>query len=299
MPLKQELIETRKILNIIHSLIIILGTALLLCLAAYLIYGVFGILFVLFVWITTVFLVSILKPNVIAKLYNARKVNENELPKLYALVNILSEKADLEKAPDVYYIPYSEPIILSASLKDNAAIAVSGGMLQLLDYDEMYGVLAHEISHIKNRDIWVMQITDIASRLATFVAYIGQVLMIVLLPVLLDDLVFFWMLFIVLAAIPPITKLMQLSLSRVREYAADLDSVMLTGSPKYLINALYKINSIEESVIYKLFNPFYKPAEPSLLRTHPSTKNRIKKLNDLEEDRLHEMASFMKSLDKR
>lgn len=281
-PLKQGLIYKRKILNIAHSLIIILGTAMLLGLAAYLIYGSFGVLFVLLVWMTTVVSVSIFKPNVIVNLYNGQKLNCHELPKLYELVNELSEKAHLEESPSLYYIPTNEIIMLSASLRNNSAIAISDGMLRLLNYDEMYGVLAHEISHIKNNDIVVMQVTDIASRLVVFVAYIGQLLMIILLPVFLEDLVFFWTLFLVFASMPPATSLMQLSLSRVREYAADLDSVMLTGSPKYLIKALNKINNIEVSLMHKVFNPFYKPTEPSLLRTHPSTENRIKKLNDLE-----------------
>lgn len=280
--MKQELIYKRKILNITHSLIIILGTALLLCLAAYLIYGIFGVLFVLFIWITTIVSVSVFKPNVIVNLYNGKKVNYHELPKLYDLVNDLSKKANLEQPPFLYYLPTDEIIMLTTSLKSNSAIAISDGMLRLLNDDEIYGVLAHEISHIKNNDILLMQVTDIASRLVTFVAYIGQMSMIILLPVFLENLVFFWMLFLVFFFMPPITRLMQLSLSRVREYAADLDSAILTGNPNYLIKALSKINKIEVSIIHKIFNPFYKPTEPSLLRTHPSTENRIKKLKDLE-----------------
>lgn len=290
--MRQELIRKRKILNIIQSFIIIIGTGLLLSLAAFLIFGMYGVVFVSLIWLQTILFVQILQPDVIATLYNGKKMSYHELPKLYDIVNKLTKKATLEQAPDLYYIPSNEMIIFSTSIKNNSAIAVSDGMLRVLSYDELYGVLGHEMSHIKNNDIWVMQLTDIASRLATFVAYLGQILILLLLPFLLDDIISILMLFIIFLSIPPITKLMQLSLSRVREYAADLDSALLTGNPKYLIKALYKLDKIEVGVLNKLFNPFFKQTEPSLLRTHPPTKDRIEKLEELHEDGSSDMESF-------
>lgn len=290
--MRQELIKKRKILNIIHSLIIIVGTALMLSLAGFLIFGIYGVVFVSLLWINTILMIPILKPNVLVNLYDAKKMIYHELPKLHDIVNKLAKKANLEQSPDLYYVPSNEMLVFSTSLKNNSAIAISDGMLRLLSYDEIYGVIAHEISHIKNNDIWLMQITDVASILATSVAYLGQIIMIILLPFLLDSLISFWMLFIIFLAIPPVIKLMQLSLSRVREYGADLDSALLTGNPKYLINALYKLNKIEVGVMHKLFNPFYKDTEPSLLRTHPPTESRIKKLEELQESSSNKMESF-------
>jgi len=290
--LRQALIKKRKILNIIHSFIIIVGTGLMLSLAGFLIFGLYGVLFVSFIWLNTILLVPLLQPDVLTRLYHAKQISYHELPKLYDMVNRLSKKASLDQCPELYYIPSNEMIIFSTSLRSNAAIAISDGMFRLLNYDEMYGVLAHEISHIKNKDLWLMQLTDVAGRLASFAAYLGQVLIILLLPFLLENIIFLLMLFMIFLSIPPLTKLMQLSLSRLREYGADLDSVLLTGSPEYLISALYKLDRIEASVLHQLFNPFLKHPEPSLLRTHPPTENRIRKLQELQEESPNTKESF-------
>ncbi len=290
--MRLKLIKKRKIINVVQSFIIIIGTGLMLSLAGFLIFGIYGIVFVTLIWANTVLLVPILRPDVIGTLYNGKKISYYELPKLHDLVNKLVQKANLKQAPDLYYIPTDEMLIFSASLKDNSAIAVSDGILRLFSYDEMYGVLAHEISHIKNNDIWIMQLTDIACRLATSVAYLGQILIILLLPFLIDNIISILMIFIIFLSIPPLTKLMQLSLSRTREYGADLDSALLTGNPNYLINALYKLNKIEAGVLNKIFNPFFKYTEPSLLRTHPPTHKRIEKLNELQDDDLNDAEFF-------
>ena len=273
----------RKLVNIIQSTFIIAGTGLILALAAYLIFGVLGVISALLIWMIIVLIIPALDPHAVIKLYKGRKLEYYESPNLYEALYELSKKADLKAPPALYYIPSSEFISFSTGSRDNSALAVSDGVLRVLSLNEIYGVMGHEISHIANNDIKLMQITDIASKIANLAAYLGQAVMIVVSPFLaLEHPVYFWSLFFIFISIPVITVLMQLSLSRIREYGADLDAAILTGNPLYLKNALIKLDKIESHILNHLFNPFSKTTEPSLLRTHPPTQKRIEKLNELQ-----------------
>lgn len=281
--IREDLLKKRRYINIIQSSIIIIGTALLLGLVSFVIFGMIGSAILLFVWFFTIFLIPKLKPFSVLKNYQARKLHHYETPNLYKLVYKLSKNAKLTNTPNIYYIPSNSFIAFSTGSKEDSVIALSDGVLRLLNYNELYGVLGHEISHIKNNDIWLMQLCDISSKLTTFISYLGQFFMILLAPFLLLNgfSTYFWSLFLLFLFIPPISILMELSLSRTREYGADLDAAYLTGDPNYLKDALLKIDNIEEGILSKL-NPFKKSEEPSVLRTHPPISKRVEKLNELD-----------------
>jgi heat shock protein HtpX len=286
MRLKRELLLKRKILNIVQSFLVIAGTASLLSIASFLIFGILGVVFSLIVWFLMIFIIPMIDPKSVLRTYDSRKLSYHEIPNLYKAIYNLSKNANLQNTPELYYIKSNSFIAFSTGTKDNSAIALSDGMLRLLNDNELYGVLGHEISHIKNNDIWIMQVTDIASKIATFVAYLGQILLIILLPLLFDNSGYFWLLFFIFLSIPPITILLQLSLSRIREYAADIDAVILTNDVNGLKNALLKLEIIEENILNQIFNPFSKSREPSLLRTHPDSKKRIRRLEEFEHKKI-------------
>ncbi|MEA3354184.1 MAG: zinc metalloprotease HtpX [Campylobacterota bacterium] len=283
MRLKKELLFKRKILNIVHSFVIIAGTALLLSIAAFLIFGFLGIISSIIIWFLMIFIIPLIDPKSVLKTYDSTELSYNEVPNLYEALYNLSKNANLQTPPKLYYIKSNSFISFSTGTKENSAIALSDGIFRLLNDNELYGVLAHEISHIKNNDIWIMQITDIASKITTATAYIGQFILVLLSPFLiLHDSLYFWVLFIIFLSIPPITIIMQLSLSRIREYGADIDAVMLTNDVQGLKNALLKLDTVEENILNKIFNPFARSREPSILRTHPDSKKRIKRLEELD-----------------
>lgn len=281
MGLKKGFIYKRKFINIVQSLIIIVGTAFLLALASFLIIGYYGLVIVVSLWLLMIFILPSIDPKRVLKSYDSRELLYHEVPNLYNGIYRLSKNADLKIPPKLYYIKSSAFIAFSTGTKNNSAIALSDGILRVLDNNELYGVLGHEISHIKNNDIWIMQISDIASKIATSVAYTGQFILLLLSPfLLLSDSLYFFILFFIFLSIPPLSILMQISLSRIREYGADIDAVILTNDSKGLKDALLKLNIIEDNILKKLFNPFSKSEEPSILRTHPSSKNRIKRLEE-------------------
>lgn len=295
MRLKKELLLKRKILNIIQSLIIIFGTAILISIASFFIFGVLGVIFAIISWFLLILVIPIIDPKSVLKTYDSRELLYNEVPNLYNAIFNLSKNANLKNPPKLYYIKSNSLLAFSTGTKENSAIALTDGILRLLNTNELYGVLAHEISHIKNNDIWIMQITDIASKIATVVAYIGQGILILLAPfIIFEDPTYFFIIFILFLSIPPITILMQLSLSRIREYAADMDAVLLTNDISGLKSALLKLNILEENILNQMFNPLKKSKEPSMLRTHPDSKKRIERLDELNHKELDDIYTYSK-----
>lgn len=271
----------RKILNLIQSFLVIIGTALLLSIAAFFIYGIGAVIVALLIWFLLIFLIPIINPKAVLSAYKSYELTHNQVPSLYEMVYDLSKNAGLENPPKLYYLKSNTTLAFSTGTKDNSIIAIADGLFRLLSKEEIYGVLAHEISHIKNNDIWLMQITDTASKVATVFSYAGQVLLLLLFPFIDPTNLNYWIALFTLVAIPPLTIMMQLSLSRIREHGADIDASILTGNPNFLKRALLKLDYIENGIMNTVFNPFSKSSEPSLLRTHPPTKDRIKRLNEL------------------
>lgn len=273
---------TRKIRNFIQFLLLLLGIGTLTALAGWFIAGLSGMLWAFALWIISVFILPKVSPRSVLRLYNAYKIYPEEIPRVYEILETLSRKSNLPATPEIYYIPSRAIIAFSTGSRDNPVIALSDGILRLLSTYEIAGVLAHEISHIKNNDIWIMQVSDIAGRIANLLAYMGLLLLALLAPLLInDELGFPWMVLFILSTIPTVNSLIQLSLSRLREYEADLDAAILLNDPRPLASSLEKIDHLESSWLENLFSPFKRLPEPSLLRTHPPTKERIKRLLEL------------------
>ncbi|MEA3276481.1 MAG: zinc metalloprotease HtpX [Pseudomonadota bacterium] len=221
-------------------------------------------------------------PRLVMSLYRGRPVGLDEAPRLYAIVRELSRRAGLERLPILYYMPTRMLNAFTSGGRSDAAIAVSDGLLRRLELRELAGVLAHEISHVANGDTRVMAFADLVSRLTGLLSLLGQVLLLVSLPLwLLGGMDIPWVPIAVLLFAPTLSALTQLALSRSREYEADRSAAELCGDPEGLASALEKLEYFQGSLWEQLVMPGYRIPAPSLLRTHPPTAERVRRLMEL------------------
>ncbi len=221
----------------------------------------------------------------------ATKVSEDEYPELHAMVGRLAQQADLPK-PTVAVAENNVPnAFATGRSRKNAAVCVTTGLLGTLDQDELEGVVAHELAHVKNRDMMIMTIASFLSTIAFIVVRWGwlfgggrnrnQA------PV--------WVAIIVSLVVWIISFLLIRALSRYREYAADRGAATITGQPSALASALMKISGQVEQIPDQdlrekaemnafFIIPLKSGVVGRLFSTHPPTESRIDRLRDLERD---------------
>lgn len=221
--------------------------------------------------------------RVTLNLYRAQPIHPEDAPVLWEILRTLSLRAGLPSMPTLYYLP--SPLInaFAVGSQKRSAIALTYGLLNRLNSRELAGVLAHEVAHIANGDLRVMGLADGVSRLTALLSMFGQLFLLVLAPILiLSDVEFEinWPVLLVLLLSPHLTLLMQLGLSRLREYDADLNAALLTDDPQGLALALAHIEQASRGWFWILLPGWGNP-EPSWLRSHPSTAERIRRLQAL------------------
>lgn len=223
-----------------------------------------------------------------------RIVTRDQEPRLYAIVENLVEKAGLPM-PEVGVSDLPMPNAFATGRNPkNAAVVATRQLMNMLNDDELEGVMAHELSHVKNRDILVM---SVASTMASLVAYVTRIA--VWSALFSDDRNGASLAIALLADItlPIAAMLIQLGVSRNREYLADESGGRLTGKPLALANALVKIEGGCTASTNKYDNPSYENVWISspfgkkatrgltnLFRTHPSTPERIERLRALDQE---------------
>ncbi|HIH70321.1 zinc metalloprotease HtpX [Methermicoccus shengliensis] len=222
----------------------------------------------------------------------AKEVSPSEAPKLHSIVERLCSIADLPK-PRIAIVPSQVPNALATGRsKSNAVVAVTEGLLNTLDTDELEAVLAHELSHIKHRDMLVLTIASFISTIAYFIMHNFYFLALGgdrregNAPLLL--------IFVASLLTWIISYLLIRALSRYREFAADRGSAIITGRPRSLISALYKISGRMQRIPTRDIREvegmnafFIIPAisGESLLRlfsTHPPLEKRVEALERIE-----------------
>ena len=218
-------------------------------------------------------------------MYRARRLSYNEAPGLFDIVMDFWEKAGLSTIPLLYYVPNRMMNAFSIGSAKGSAIALSDGIVRYLGRREIAGVLAHEITHIKNNDLRLHALADLMTRITSLLSFLGQALIILYLPMVFfskTDIPLIPILLLIFA--PSVSVLLRLTLSRTREFDADLGSAELTGDPMALASALQKMDHYDEAcdIVYL---PGRKPSHPSILRTHPNTKERLERLSALAEKR--------------
>jgi len=260
----------------------------LLCFAGYVLWGGTGILMAAGLSAFMIYSVSRASPKMILKMYKAKALGPNDLPELQDMFQRLVERADLEYTPQLYYVPSKMLNAFATGRKEKTVVAVTHGLLDTMNNREIGGVLAHELAHIKHKDVWVMSLADAFSRLTNVMGQIGQLMLVIsLFSLLAGQKIALPMLGVaILLLTPAINVLLQLALSRSREYEADYGAAQITGDPIGLASALKKVDEANTGWLKKLVMPGRKVPAPALLRTHPPTEERISRLmamKDLQE----------------
>lgn len=226
--------------------------------------------------------------KIVLRVYKARIIEEHEHPELHAMVQEIAQAAEVPK-PRVALVPTDNPNAFATGRNPkHAVVAVTHGILQLLDPEELKGVLAHEMAHVKNRDILVM------SAAATIVGAIT----------FSTRMIWYSMLFgggrrdmnplvLILAAIPAIVgaMLVQMAISRSREYKADRSGAQFIHNPEVLARALEKLHhgnqrspmrmgSPASSSLF-IVNPFKADFFSKIMSTHPPMEKRIQALREM------------------
>jgi heat shock protein HtpX len=224
----------------------------------------------------------------VLRMYGAQQVDARAAPELVGLVEQLAARAHLPM-PKVFVIDQPQPNAFATGRNpENAAVAVTTGLLGQLNHQELAGVLAHELAHIKNRDTLIMTVTATLAgalgMLANFGLFfgnnrdnplgaIGSILMVILAP---------------MAAM-----LVQFAISRTREYGADRAGAEICAHPQWLASALQKIQARAQridnvqaernpaSAHLFIINPLHGRSMDSLFSTHPSTENRVRALREM------------------
>jgi heat shock protein HtpX len=228
--------------------------------------------------------------RIVLRMHGAEEVSEREAPELYGMVRRLSQRAGMPM-PRVYLIPEEAPNAFATGRDpSHGAVAVTHGLLRLLDRNELAGVVAHELAHIKNRDTLIMTVA------ATLAGAIGM----------LANMAQWTLLFgrssddeeggnplaglVGIIVAPIAAMLIQMAISRTREYSADAAAAEYTGSPDGLISALQKLETYSKRIPMDaspatahmfIIKPFSGQALMSLFSTHPSTDKRIARLRAL------------------
>lgn len=228
--------------------------------------------------------------RIILAIYRAREVSSREVPRLYQIVASLAKKANLPM-PRVYLIPSQTPNAFATGRDPHhAAVAVTDGIMGILNDDELEGVIGHELSHIRNRDVLI------GSIVATIAGAIAM----------LADMARFAYIFggyrgrdrdqggvqvLLMAIIAPIVALLiQMMISRSREYKADEDGAMVSGKPLGLANALKKLEFASSRLPMStspatahlfIVNPLRGSGFSTLFSTHPPIEQRVSRLLSL------------------
>lgn len=222
--------------------------------------------------------------SIVLKMYDAQPVTQAEAPDLYVAVESLTKKAEIPM-PKLYVIPTNTPNAFATGRnEDHAAVAVTSGLLSLMNNDELEGVIAHELSHIKHKDILI---STMAATIASAVVLLSR-----------------WSVFfggddssaisaIAIAIIAPVAAtLVQTAISRSREYEADAGSARVTGNPEALAGALMKLSNMSRVVPMGanpatahmfIVNPLSGSTIMSLFSTHPPVEKRIERLLEMKD----------------
>lgn len=269
--------------NIGQSVMIISALAAILGLTGFVLYGTTGLVLALILAMVLIFMSGRASPALVLKMYKAQPIADNDLPELQQMFRTLVQTADLPHLPKLYFVPSKMMNAFAVGRGDQSVVAVTHGLLKHMNNREIGGVLAHEISHIKHKDLWVMGLADAFSRLTTSMGQIGQIMLLFTIPAILmgKQTSIPWLVLIVLLLAPMSAGLLQLALSRSREFEADYGAAQITGDPNGLASALRKIEHASTSWLQNAIKPGNKVPAPAILRTHPPTDERIERLVEL------------------
>jgi len=277
-------------MNIFKTAMLMVLLTLLLVFGGAALGGKSGMTFALLFAFLMNFITYFFSDKIVLKMYKAREVSDSEAPVLHRIVRRLSQKAGMPM-PKVYIIPDMSPNAFATGRNpDHAAVAATEGIMQLLTEEELSGVMAHELAHVRHRDILI---GTVAATIAGAISYLAQMAQWAMIfggrrddneggsPIVA----------IVMMIVAPIAAmLIQMAISRSREYAADEGGARLNGNPHALANALRKLDNGAHMIPMHatpatshmmIVNPLTKGAMMKLFSTHPPVEERIARLESM------------------
>lgn len=229
--------------------------------------------------------------KIVLKMYRAQEVREHEAPELYSIVRRLAQKAEIPM-PRVYIINEDQPNAFATGRNPNhAAVAVTTGIMKTLSREELEGVIGHELAHVKHRDILI---STIAATIAGAISYLAQMAQWAMIfgggrrddgrdgsPIAA----------LVMMIVGPIAAmLIQMAISRSREYSADSGGARIAGNPRHLASALKKLHNASQRIPLNaqpatahmfIVNPLSGRGFAKLFSTHPPMEERIARLESM------------------
>ncbi|NMG31232.1 zinc metalloprotease HtpX [Aromatoleum evansii] len=227
--------------------------------------------------------------KMVLRMYNAREVDETSSPYLYNMVRGLAQRGGLPM-PKVYIIDEDQPNAFATGRNpDHAAVAATSGIIRMLSERELRGVMAHELAHVKNRDILISTISATVAGAISMLAQFGM---------------FFGgsrdderpnpvLSILVMILAPLAAMIIQMAISRTREFGADRGGAEISGDPEALASALAKIDAYArgipmhaaeahpETAQMMIMNPLSGGGLRGLFSTHPSTQERVARLREM------------------
>lgn len=257
--------------------------------------GKTGVTFMLMVSLAMNFASYWFSDKIVLRMYNAREVTPQQAPDLIRMVSHLAQRANMPM-PRVYIIDTDTPNAFATGRNpENGVVAVTTGIMRALTFEELEGVVAHELAHIKNRDTFISTVVASIAGVITWIAHIAQWSAIFGMGRSDDEESnggIIGTLFMIILA-PLAATLIQLGISRSREYQADATGAAICGKPMALANALLKIESFAKRQVMAeatpatshmfIINPFAGAGSwlTSLFSTHPATAQRVARLQEL------------------
>lgn len=230
--------------------------------------------------------------KIVLSMYGAKPISETEGREIHRVVESLAQKMNIPK-PKIYYLPQEAPNAFATGRNpQHAAVAVTAGVVELLNREELEGVLAHELGHVSNRDTLI---STVAATIAGALSHLANMAM--------------WgamlggrnrddrdgghplMGLVALIVAPILASLIQMAISRSREFLADETGARLTGQPLALASALKKIEGWKQRIPMTagspatahlfIINPFSGQGMANLFSTHPPTRERVRRLEEM------------------
>ena len=278
-------------MNNIKTLVLLMTLTLILVWAGGAMGGKQGMTIALIFALAMNFFAYWFSDKIVLKMYRAREVKESEAPDLYNIVRMLSQKAEMPM-PRVYMIDEEQPNAFATGRNPkHAAVAVTTGIMRILSREELQGVIGHELAHVRNRDILV---STIAATIAGAISYLAQMAQWAMIfgghrgddeeggsPVAA---------FVMMIVGPIAAMIVQMAISRSREYAADKGGAEIAGNPRYLAGALRKLHMASQKIHMDanpstshmfIVNPLSGGGILKLFITHPPIEERIARLESM------------------
>jgi len=262
-----------------HSAVLLIAMAGLLSYCGWIVAEWDGILWALMAGAMLLLLIRRVPLDLVLQAIGARPLARSEAPMLYEISDTLCRRAGVDRMPRLCWVGERFPVAFTIGQGEATTIALSEGLVREMTAREICGILAHEIVHIRNGDIALMQLAMVAGQLTRVVSQIAFLLVFFSLFLhTVSEASFPIVSLFVLAGAPLGVGLLQLALSRTREGEADLEAAELTGDPHGLASALVKMRRREQMLLRGRFPTAVRIRVPSLLRDHPATEERIRAL---------------------